>query len=136
MTSTLSSTIDIPAQVGALVAAAHERKAIDVRVLHTEPVSGLADYFVICGGTTDRQTRAIADAVEERLRAERVKPLHIEGVRGGQWILLDYGDFLVHVMNEESRVFYDLERLWADAPDVTGQFAPSSGDSPPPAVEG
>ena len=136
MTSTFSSTIDIPAQVGALVAAAHERKAVDLRVLHTEPVSGLADYFVICGGESDRQTRAIADAVEERLRSERVRPLHVEGVRGGQWILLDYGDFLVHVMNEEARAFYGLERLWADAPDVTGQFASSGDDSPAPTVQG
>ncbi len=123
MTSPPSPTIDIPTQVGAVVAAAHERKAVDVRVLHVEPVTALADYFLICSGTNDRQTRAIADAVEERLRADQIRPLHVEGMRGGEWILLDYGDFIVHVMSGDRRGYYGLERLWVDAPDVTGQFS-------------
>ena len=123
MTSPSSPTIDIPTQVGAVVAAAHERKAVNLRVLHVEPVTALADYFLICSGTNDRQARAIADAVEERLRADRIRPLHVEGMRGGEWILLDYGDFIVHVMSEDRRGYYGLERLWVDAPDVTGQFS-------------
>ena len=122
MSSATPTKLDIPSQVSAVVAAAHQRKAVDLRVLHVEPVSVIADYFLICSGTNDRQTRAIADAVEERLRGDRVRPLHIEGENAGQWILLDYGDFVVHVMSEEQRAFYGLERLWADAPDVTGQF--------------
>lgn len=126
MSSGRPSPLDIPARVSAVVAAAQERKAVDLRVLHLEPVSDLADFFLICSGTNDRQTRAIADAVEKKLREERVRPLHVEGERGGQWILLDYGDFVVHVMSETSRDYYALERIWADAADVTARFEASA----------
>jgi ribosome-associated protein len=104
------------------VAAADDRKAVDLLVLHLHKVSDFTDYFVICSGTNERQVQAIADAVEERLRAERVRPLHVEGYNRGQWVLLDYGDFVVHVFAEQPRRFYALERLWGDAPDVTASF--------------
>jgi ribosome-associated protein len=104
------------------VAAADDRKAIDLKVLHLEKVTDFTDYFLICSGTSERQVQAIADSVLERLREEKVRPLHMEGYNRGQWVLLDYGDFVVHIFQEEPRKFYALERLWGDAPDVTAQL--------------
>ena len=78
-----------------------------------------------CSGASDRQVQAIADAVEEKLRAGGVRPLHVEGLRGGRWVLLDYGAFVVHVFQDEVRRFYGLERLWSDAPEVTTAFLPT-----------
>lgn len=109
-------------RVRSAVSAAEDRKAVDVKVLHLGQVSDFTEYFVICSGTNERQVQAIADAVEERLRAEKVRPLHIEGYNRGQWVLLDYGDLVVHVFLEEPRRFYALERLWGDAPDVTADL--------------
>jgi ribosome-associated protein len=106
------------------VAAAADRKAVDLRVLRLAEVSDFTDYFLLCSGTNERQVQAIADAIEERLAALGDKPLHTEGYRGGQWVLLDYADLVVHVFLEERRAFYGLERLWSDAPDVTGELAP------------
>ena len=116
------TTADTGARVRAAVAAAEDRQAVDLRVLHLGDISGFTDYFLICSGTNERQVQAIADAVEERLRAERVRPLHIAGFNRAQWVLLDYGDLIVHVFLEQPRRFYALERLWSDAPDVTPDF--------------
>jgi ribosome-associated protein len=116
------STPDTAARVREAVAAAEDRKAIDLKVLHLEKVSDFTDYFLICSGGSERQVQAIADAVEERLRGERVRPLHVEGYNRAQWVLLDFGDVVVHVFQEEPRRFYALERLWGDAPDVTAAF--------------
>ncbi len=106
------------------VAAAHDTKAEDVRVRHLEPVTDFADYFVICSGSNERQVQAIADAVEERLKERGVRPLHVEGYSAAQWVLLDYGDFLIHALLDERRAYYGLERLWRDAPEVTAEFHP------------
>ncbi len=114
---------DTVGRVRAAVAAAEDRKAVDLKVLHLQQVSDFTDYFLICSGTNERQVQAIADAVEERLRANKVRPLHIEGYNRAQWVLLDYGDLVVHVFLEEPRRYYALERLWGDAPDVTADFA-------------
>jgi ribosome-associated protein len=113
---------DIADKVRSAVAAADDRKAIDLKVLHLEKVTDFTDYFLLCSGSSERQVQAIADAVLERLRAEKVRPLHMEGYNRGQWVLLDFGDFVVHVFQEEPRKFYALERLWGDAPDVTAQL--------------
>jgi len=113
---------DTVQRVREAVAAAEDRKALDLKVLHLQQVSDFTDYFVICSGTNERQVQAIADAVQERLRANRVRPLHVEGYNRGQWVLLDYGDLVVHVFQEEPRRFYALERLWGDAPDVTAEL--------------
>ena len=118
------SIVDTPTRVREAVAAAEDRKAVDLRVLHLEKVSDFTDYFLICSGTSERQVQAIADAVQERMREEQVRPLHVEGYSRGQWVLLDYGDFVVHIFQEEPRRFYSLERLWGDAPDVTSDFRP------------
>jgi ribosome-associated protein len=117
-----SAAIDISDRVRVAVAAADDRKAINLKVLHLEKVTDFTDYFLICSGTNERQVQAIADAVLERLREGKVRPLHMEGYNRGQWVLLDYGDFVVHVFHEEPRKFYALERLWGDAPDVTAQL--------------
>lgn len=114
--------VDTVSRVREAVAAAEDRKAVELRVLHLEKVSDFTDYFLICSGTSERQVQAIADSVQERMREERVRPLHVEGYNRGQWILLDYGDFVVHIFQEEPRRFYSLERLWGDAPDVTNEF--------------
>ena len=80
-------------------------------------VSGLADYFLLCTGTSDNQVRAIQDSVEERLReVAEVRPWHREGQEHRQWVLLDYVDLVVHIFSPERRAFYNLERLWNDAP--------------------
>jgi ribosome-associated protein len=116
---------DIQDRVREAVAAALDTKAEDVRVRHLEPVTSFADYFVIASGGNERQVQAIASAVEERLREKLgVKPLHIEGLPAAQWVLLDYGDFLVHALLDERRSYYGLERLWRDAPEVTADYLP------------
>jgi len=121
-TQPIVSIVDTPARVREAVAAAEDRKAVDLRVLHLEKVSDFTDFFLICSGTSERQVQAIADAVQERMREVQVRPLHVEGFNRGQWVLLDYGDFVVHIFQEEPRRFYSLERLWGDAPDVTNDF--------------
>jgi ribosome-associated protein len=122
---TIAPTVltDTAQRVREAVAAAEDRKALDLKVLHLQKVSDFTDYFLICSGSNERQVQAIADAVQERLRANRVRPLHVEGYNRGQWVLLDYGDLVVHVFLEEPRKFYALERLWGDAPDVTAEFS-------------
>jgi ribosome-associated protein len=106
------------------VDAALDKKAIELDVLAVGELTSIADYFIICSGNTERQTNAIADAIEERVRTEdHAKPLLTEGENPGRWILLDYGDFVVHIFTEDCRRFYSLERLWGDAPNVTPDFA-------------
>lgn len=117
-----ASQDEIESRVRDAVAAAEGRQAIELKVLGLGEVSDFTDYFVLCSGASERQVQAIADAVEEKLRAGGVRPLHVEGLRGGRWVLLDYGAFVVHVFQDEVRRFYGLERLWSDAPEVTAQF--------------
>ena len=88
-------------------------------LLKVRELSSFADYFIICSGTSDRQVRSIADHIEERLKKEGVLPLGIEGRQGGQWILMDYGEVIFHVFYEATREFYDIERLWAEAPSLS-----------------
>lgn len=111
-------------RVRAAAFAALDRKAQDLRVLELAEVSDFTDYFVICNGANARQVTSIAEAVERRLRALGVRPLHVEGAGRGQWVLLDYGDLVVHVFDAERRELYRLERLWSDAPDRTAELAP------------
>lgn len=116
--------LDTRGAVREAVAAALDTKAEDVRVLHLAEVTDFVDWFVVASGVNDRQVQAIADRVDERLRENGVRPLHVEGQPGAQWMLLDYGDFLVHVFLDERRKYYALERLWRDAPDATADFTP------------
>jgi ribosome-associated protein len=103
------------AQVLCCAEAALDKKGTDLAILDVREITSLADYFVIVSGRSDTQVRAIADAVEERCRAAGRRPMSIEGSRNGQWILLDYGDVVVHVFYAPVREHYDLERLWARA---------------------
>ena len=110
----------IATRVKEAVEAALDKKAIDLEVLHVAEITSLADYFVICSGGTERQTGAIADAIEQRLREKLdTRPRMVEGISPGHWILMDYGDFIIHIFTEETRRFYALDHLWGDAPDVT-----------------
>ncbi len=122
MRSQPSHFADTDAKLKEVVAAAEGRKAIDLKVLRLEEVSDFTDYFLICSGASERQVQAIADSVIEQLRKERVKPLSVEGLQNGRWVLLDFGDIVMHIFVQETRSFYGLERLWADAPDVTDEF--------------
>ena len=96
-----------------------EKKAHGLVILKVKEISSFTDYFVICSGNSDRQVKAIADSVEGVLKKSGVLPLGIEGARTGQWVLMDYGDVVVHVFYEPVREFYDIERLWSDAPIMT-----------------
>ncbi len=105
------------------VTAALDKKAYDLDVLAVGDLTSIADYFILCSAGNERQTASIADNVQEKLRVENgVKPLLVEGATPGHWVLLDYGDFIVHIFTEETRRFYGLERLWGDAPNVTAEF--------------
>ena len=97
------------------VQALDRKKGEDIKVLYTRDQTTLADYFVLCTGTSSTQVRALADAVEEAMSQRGEEPHHVEGHRGGQWTLLDYSAVVVHVFTEEAREFYALERLWSDA---------------------
>ena len=100
-----------------VVEAAMDKKAEDVLVMDIREVSGVADYFVICSGSSEYQIKAIQSAVEERLREETgERPWQREGQGFRQWVLLDYVDLVVHIFTPERRAFYSLERLWNDAP--------------------
>ena len=98
--------------------AALDHKAIDLAILEVKKLSSFADYFVISSGSSDRQVQAIASHVEEKLGKQGLHPLGIEGKREGRWVLLDYGDVVIHIFYQPIREFYDLERLWSDAPKV------------------
>jgi ribosome-associated protein len=112
--------LDDDAQRTAVAAAraALEKKAEDVLVLDLRGLSGYTDYLVIGSGTSDRQLEAIAEGVEKELKAMGHKLVGSEGQRGGRWVLLDFGDVVVHVFHQDDRAHYDLEGLWADAPRV------------------
>lgn len=98
------------------VNASLKRKAKDLIILNVKELSSFADYFIICSGTSDRQVQAIAESIQENLKENGILPLGIEGERIGKWVLMDYEDIIVHIFYEPIREFYDIERLWADAP--------------------
>jgi ribosome-associated protein len=105
----------LPIQITTAIEAAQGRKATDVIVLDLRKTAAFTDYFLICTGANARQVHAIADAVEEALKAKKIRPTHVEGYQRAEWILLDYFDFVVHVFSTNARQFYGLERLWGDA---------------------
>jgi ribosome-associated protein len=108
-------TTHLPAQIERAIAAAEDKKAMDLVVLDLRKAAGFTDFFLIASGGNPRQIRAIADSVVEALAAEGVKPAHLEGYDRSEWILLDYFDFIVHIFATETRLFYGLERLWGNA---------------------
>jgi ribosome-associated protein len=102
-------------EVGKAVRAALDKKASEVVVLDLRGTPAFTDFFILCSGQSQRQVKAIADAVEETLRAAKVRPAHIEGYERADWVLMDYFTFIVHVFTPQTRAFYSLERLWGDA---------------------
>jgi ribosome-associated protein len=116
------------ASLTAAIAAALDKKAVDVIVLDLRPASAFTDFFVIATGTNVRQVQAIADAVQEALGRMGLKPALVEGYARGEWVLIDYFDFIVHVFTPATRAFYDLERLWGDATRIE---VSATGDSHP-----
>ncbi|MEE9264676.1 MAG: ribosome silencing factor [Vicinamibacteria bacterium] len=97
------------------VKASQEKKAADLVVLDLRGLASFTDFFLLASGTSNRQLKAIADAVEEALASKGIKPGHVEGYSLGDWILMDYVDFVVHIFTPRSRTYYNLERLWGDA---------------------
>jgi len=104
--------MDKETQLSEAIEAALDKKAQDAVVLELGEICSFTDYFLICTGTSTRHNQTIADYIEETLKKEGVRPLHIEGHAEGEWILMDYVDFVVHIFSARAREFYDLERLW------------------------
>lgn len=120
--STIESRVRVAAQ------AALDKKAFDLDVLAVGQLTSIADYFILCSASNERQGSAIADNIITELREQLgVRPLLVEGTSPGRWILLDFGDFIVHIFTEDVRRFYGLERLWGDAPNMTAELVEEAG---------
>ena len=111
----VSSARDARRALALAVEAASEKKADNIVALDLRGVATFTDYFLICSGTSTRQVQTIAEAILEKLEEHGTRPLHVEGETVAQWILIDYGDLVVHVFEQRAREYYDLERLWRDA---------------------
>jgi ribosome-associated protein len=111
---------NLDAEVQLAVRCAADKKATDIIVLDLRQIASFAEYFIIATGSNQRQVQAIADEIEEQLKKQvSTRPVRIEGYNTAEWVLMDYGDFIVHIFNKEAREFYDLERLWRDAGKVS-----------------
>ncbi|MCC7307615.1 MAG: ribosome silencing factor [Acidobacteria bacterium] len=110
---------EIDPEVQLAVRCAADKKALDIKVLDLREVATFTEFFVIAGGTNQRQVQAIADEITEQLKKQlSTRAVRTEGYNAAEWVLLDFGDFIVHIFNKEAREFYDLERLWRDAQKV------------------
>ena len=123
---------DLEAALKLYIQAALGRKASDLLLLDVREVTSLADVFMICTGRSNRQVTAIADHIRRFLKKNGIRPLYVEGLKAGHWVLLDYGQVVIHVFYEPVRQFYDLEGLWADAPrlpvaDLVKDLPPADG---------
>ena len=106
----------LPASVRTAVKAAEAKKAEEITVLDLRGAASFTDFFVVMHGHSSRQNAALRDAIEADLKAAGIRPIGVEGAQHGEWILLDYGSFIVHVFSRPSRDYYALEKLWGDAP--------------------
>ena len=107
---------DLDPEVQLAIRCVSDKKAKDIVVLDLRQIASFAEFFVIATGANQRQVQAVSDEIQEQLKKQlSVRPIRIEGYRTGEWLLMDYGDFIVHIFNKEAREFYDLERLWRDA---------------------
>jgi len=102
--------------------AASDKKAEDIIILDVRKISSIADYFIICTAASTRQIKAVYENIDKAVSAAGESPHHIEGTDSSQWVLIDCFDVVIHIFNEESRNYYSLERLWGDAPRVTGRL--------------
>jgi ribosome-associated protein len=114
------------------VAAVEDLKGTDLLVLDLRKVASFTDYLMICTGSSDRHVQALADTIREKLRALDQTPLHTEGYEQASWVLIDFVDFLVNVFTPEARDFYQLERVWRDAPVVLGERPEGSDEDAAP----
>jgi ribosome-associated protein len=112
---TTSDLSDFDERIRRTINAAWEKKALNLTVLDLRDIASFTDYFVIASGTNRRQVQAISDEVVEQLKHSGTRAARVEGYQTAEWILVDYGDFVVHVFDEKARRFYDLERLWREA---------------------
>ncbi|NLJ96920.1 MAG: ribosome silencing factor [Clostridiales bacterium] len=96
-----------------------DKKGEDIQVIEIKDISVIADYFIIANGSNSQQVDALVDSVKEKMSKGGFEPLRVEGVRSASWILLDYGDVIVHVFSKEDRLFYNLERIWRDGKLIT-----------------
>lgn len=106
---------NLPENVQRVVHSALEKNAFDIVVLFLGESPTLTDYFVLCSARSTRQVRAVADEIHRQFRSLQEKPIHVEGYDHGEWVLMDFFDFVVHVFTPNTRHFYDLERLWGNA---------------------
>ncbi|MGH7445946.1 MAG: ribosome silencing factor [Longimicrobiales bacterium] len=111
-----TTQIEMPPVLERASVLAADRKGVDMLVMDLRGISNATDFFLIVSGTSDMHARAIAENIIEELKKEGVRPSHVEGLRSGRWVLIDYIDFVVHVFHPAARDFYQLERLWGDAP--------------------
>jgi ribosome-associated protein len=95
--------------------AAEDKQAKDIKVLDLRDITSFADFFLVCSGANSRQNQAISDEIELRLKKAGERAISIEGYENAEWILMDYGDYLIHIFSDKTRSYYDLERLWRDA---------------------
>jgi ribosome-associated protein len=110
---------DLDEEVKLAIRSASEKKGFDIVALDLREVTSFAEFFVIASGANQRQVQAISDEIDEQLKKQlQMRPIRIEGYTSAEWILLDYGDFIVHIFEQKAREFYDLERLWRDAKKV------------------
>ncbi len=110
--------LDAKTMAETLAKALDAKKGGNIKVLKTTEVTTLADYFVICTGTSNTQIKALSDECERVMKLAGEEPHHVEGHRGGTWVLMDFSCVVVHIFSDEARKFYDLERLWSDAVEV------------------
>jgi ribosome-associated protein len=108
-------TEELDERICAALRAASDKKAVDIVALDLREIASFTDYFLIMSGTNVRQVQAISDEVVEQLKKQGTRAARVEGYKTAEWVLVDYGDFIVHVFEDKSRRFYDLERLWRDA---------------------
>ncbi len=104
-----------------IVKAADSKRADDIKIIKIADLTIISDYFVIANGNSSTQTKAIADEIEFKMKESGISPLRTEGYQGANWIILDYGDIVVHVFYKETREFYNLERLWNDGEEIDAE---------------
>lgn len=120
---------EVLAPIRTAARAAADKKAFQIVGLEVAELTSYTDSLLICSGATNRQVAAIVDEVEQQLKSAGRRPLHVEGAARSDWVLLDYGDFVVHVFTEERRAYYGLDGLWGDAPKLDAEALGVSGDT-------
>ena len=119
VTETRTPFAELDEEVKLALECASEKKAFQIAALDLREIASFAEFFLICSGANQRQVQAIADEIDEQLKKQlKSRPVRIEGYRTADWVLMDYGDFIVHIFEKNAREFYDLERLWRDAKKV------------------